>query len=95
MNVRLVQSHRFPNVWSLVDDNGDEWSKMWRDTVFANGAVAAESAVEYARKHEHRIVAIDMNEGDIIDPRSGRKVDPSSEVIAGIEYRSQRPVIEP
>ena len=94
MDVRLVQSRRFPNVWSLVDDNGDEFSQTWRDPVFANGAMAAENAVIAAREAGHRIVGIDLVEGEIVDPRTGRVVDPASEVIAGIEYRSRRPVLD-
>lgn len=94
MNVRLVQSARFPNIWSIVDDNGDEYSRTFADPVLANGAIAAESAVLYARENDMRIVGIDMNDGEIIDPRSGRTVDPSSAVIAGIEARSGRPVID-
>lgn len=94
MNVRLVQSSRFPNVWSLVDDNGDEYSHTWRDGMFANGAMAAENAVEYAREQGHQIVGIDMVDGELTDPRTGRPVDTSADVIAGIEYRSRRPVLD-
>ena len=94
MNVRLVQSRRFPNVWSIVDDNGDDFSQTWRDPMFANGAMAAENAVEFARNCGYQIVGIDLVEGDITDARTGRKVDPANEVIAGIEYRSRRPVLD-
>ena len=78
MNVRLVQSSRFPNVWSLVDDNGDEYTRTWKDGVLPNGAIAAESAVLYARENGMTIVGIDS------DDRT---------VIGGIEYRSRRPVL--
>lgn len=94
VEVRLVQSRRFPNVWSLVDDNGDEYSRTWTDPMFANGAMAAENAVGHAREHGLRIVAVDSVDGPITDSRSGRTVDPASEVIAGIEYRSKRPVVD-
>jgi hypothetical protein len=94
MDVRLVQSSRFPNVWSIVDDNGDDFSQTWRDPMFANGAMAAENAVIAAREAGHRIVGIDMVEEEIVDSRTGRAVDPASEVIAGIEVRSGRPVLD-
>ena len=68
MDVRLVQSGRFPNVWTLVDGNGDEWSLTWRDTTLANGAMAAEEAVEYARANGHRIVGIDMVDSEVRGP---------------------------
>src|SRR5215475_2380431 len=94
MNVRLVQSTRFPNVWSLVDDNGDTYSQTWRDPMFANGAMAAENAVEHARQVGHTIVEKDDIEGSIIDPRNCQVVVWSTDVIAGIEYRSRRPVLD-
>lgn len=78
MNVRLVQSARFPNLWSLVDDNGDEYTRTFKDGLLANGAIAAESAVHYARENGMTIVGIDS------DDRT---------VIAGIEYRSRQPVV--
>lgn len=94
MDVRLVQSGRFPNVWSIVAvDNRDD-AHIFRDPMFANGAMAAENAVMWARENGHRIVKVDMVKGEIQDPRTGKWVDPSDEVIAGIEYRSRRPVIE-
>jgi len=79
MNVRLVQSSRFPNLWSLVDDNGDEYTRTFKDALLSNGAIAAESAVLYARENGMTIVGIDS------DDRTG--------VIAGIEYRSRLPVL--
>jgi len=86
MNVRLVQSGRFPNMWSLiaVDDPNAVW--MFRDPIFVNGAMAAENAVVYARENGHTIVRIDASyEGP---------ADSWEEVIAGIEYRSRRPVLD-
>ena len=86
MNVRLVQSGRFPNLWSLigVDDPNAVW--MFRDPIFVNGAMSAENAVVYARENGHTIVAIDAGyEGP---------ADSWQEVIAGIEYRSERPVLD-
>jgi hypothetical protein len=93
MNVRLVQSSRYPNVWSLVGDD-ETYTRTWRDTIFANGAIAAEQAVHEAREQGWRIVGIDAVDGPIIDPRTSEPVDPASEVIAGIEHRSRRPVLD-
>lgn len=93
-DARLVQSSMFPNVWSIVAVNDRDDVHMFRDSLFANGAVSAEGAVLWARENGYRIVKVDMVEGVIMDPRSGRQVDGSADVIAGIEYRSRRPVIE-
>jgi hypothetical protein len=79
-------------MWSIVGVDNADFCRMFRDGLFANGAMAAENAVLWARKEGHRITEIDMITGEIRDPRSGRVVDASSEVIAGIEYRSRRPV---
>ena len=94
MDVRLVQSKMFPNVWSIVGIDDTKFVHTWRDSLFANGAVSAEAAVLWAREHDHRIVRVDTVPGVIMDPRSGRQVDGSADVIAGIEYRSRRPVID-
>ena len=92
--VELIQSYRFPNVWSLKGEGQDGF---WRDTLFANGAVSAEGAVEYARKHNLRIVKVVTEYWDEgpVDPRNGNRVDNTSEIIAGIEYRSRQQVVEP
>lgn len=94
MDVRLVQSAMFPNVWSIVGITDTDMSRIFRDPMFANGAMAAENAVTWARENGHRIVKVDMVTTSIMDPRTRREVDGSDEVIAGIEYRSRRPVIE-
>ena len=91
--VRLVQSGMFPNVWSIVGVDGDGMT-TFRDPMFANGAMAAENAVTWARECGHTIVRVDITVRDIVDPRTGRKVDGAEDVIAGIEYRSGRPVVE-
>lgn len=86
MNVKLVQSYRFPNVWSLIGHEDTDWCRMFRDPLFENGAMSAENAVTYARENGYRIVKI---EATYSGPR-----DSWEEVIAGIEYRSRRPVLD-
>jgi hypothetical protein len=94
-DLRLIQSWRFPNVWSLESDDPTFEVAIFRDTLIANGAIAAEGAVTWAREHGHRITEIGYEpDREIRDPRSGRLCDPPRDVIAGIEYRSGRPVIE-
>jgi len=94
--VKLVQSYRFPNLWSLQDMDGKNLG-TWRDTMFANGAIVADEAMLYAHEQDWRIVEVlteYWDEGPI-DPRSGKQVDTAEDCVRGYEYRLQRKALEP
>jgi len=94
--VKLIQSYRFPNVWSLEDTEGENLG-IWRDTMFANGAISSEGAMDYAHQQDWRIIEVVSQYWDEgpVDPRNQQRVDTARDCVEGYEYRTQRKALEP